>query len=117
MCKIHTYLVLMLALAACKSETEIDDYPCPQEGTKLTYASFGASFLGQNCQTCHGQPTDERNGAPPNFDFGTIEDVRKHKDRIFARAAANNTSMPPGPNDPPAEERAKLAEWLACGAP
>jgi hypothetical protein len=38
-------------------------------------------------------------------------------DRIFARAAGDNTSMPPGPDDPPEAERAMLAEWLACGAP
>ena len=119
MCKIQALagLFLLVGLAACKSETSIDDYPCPKEGTKLTYAQFGQGFLAQNCQTCHGQSSDERKGAPSGYDFGTVESVRSHKDRIFARAAADNVSMPPGPDDPPAAERAKLAEWLACGAP
>ena len=118
MCRLHpVVLVLVLALAACKDEKEIEDYPCPQEGTKLTYTSFGRNFLTQNCQNCHGQPTDDRNGAPSNFDFGTLDDVHAHKNRIFARAASSNVSMPPGPDDPPSAEREKLAEWLACGAP
>jgi hypothetical protein len=110
-------LFVACALPACKEETTIDDYPCPQDGTKLTYENFGRGFLATSCQTCHGQSGDDRKGAPQSFDFGTLDGVRAHRDRIFARAAANNTSMPPGPDDPPAGERAKLAEWLACGAP
>jgi uncharacterized membrane protein len=123
MCKLHGYraallLVLpLLLVAACKPETSIADYPCPKEGTKLTYANFGESYLAQNCQVCHGQASDARKGAPSGFDFGTIEQVRDHKDRIFARAAADNVTMPPGPDDPPADQRYQLAEWLACGAP
>ena len=117
MCKLHVLVLLALVAAGCKAETSIDDYPCPKEGTKLTYASFGRNYLAQNCQNCHGQSTDEREGAPEGFDFGTVEAVRDKKRRIFARAAADNVTMPPGPDDPPAAEREKLAEWLACGAP
>jgi uncharacterized membrane protein len=120
MCKRHA-LILVAALAAlaagCKAETSIDDYPCPKEGTKLTYETFGRNFVTQNCQTCHGQPTSDRKGAPEGFDFGTLEAVRDRKSRIFARAAADNVTMPPGPDDPPEADRNKLAEWLACGAP
>ena len=54
---------------------------------------------------------------PTAFVFDTVEEIRSRKTRMFARAAADNTSMPPGPNDPPVEERELLAEWLACGAP
>jgi uncharacterized membrane protein len=108
---------LLLLLAACKPETSIDDYPCPPEGTKLTYESFGRDFLAESCQTCHGQSSSDRKGAPSSFDFGTLASVREHEARIFARAAADNTTMPPGPDDPPSSQRYKLAEWLACGAP
>ena len=108
---------LLIALAGCKPETSIDDYPCPQEGTKLTYETFGRDYLATNCQTCHGQSSTERKGAPSGYDFATVEAVREQKRRIFARAAADNTTMPPGPDDPPAADRNKLAEWLACGAP
>ncbi len=118
MCKVQLCVAALVALlSACKAETSISDYPCPKEGTKLTYASFGEPYLAQNCQICHGQAADERKGAPPGFDFGTIEQVRQHEDRIFARAAADNVTMPPGPDDPPSAQRYQLAEWLACGAP
>lgn len=106
-----------LAVGACKEETTIDDVSCPSGGTKLTYDNFGRDFFAHNCQTCHGQPTADRKGAPGDYDFGTLDAVRTYKDRIFARAAADNTTMPPGRDDPPREERDKLAEWLACGAP
>jgi mono/diheme cytochrome c family protein len=108
---------LVLALAGCKAETSLEDYPCPPEGTKLTYETFGSEFLANNCQTCHGQSTGDRKGAPSGYDFGTLERARQYRSRIFARAAADNVTMPPGPDDPPVAERAKLAEWLACGAP
>ena len=118
MCKLQLIAVVVwLGVAACKTETSIDDYPCPKEGTKLTYETFGRGFLAENCQTCHGQSSGDRKGAPSGYDFGTLEGVRSHRDRIFARAAADNVSMPPGPDDPPAAARTELAEWLACGAP
>ena len=97
--------------------TTIDEQPCPPSGTTLTYASFGAPFMERHCQKCHGAPPSEREGAPSSFDFGSQADVARHRDRIFVRSAADNTTMPPGPDDPSPEERAKLAEWLACGAP
>jgi len=120
MCRLHMTLAALLlgvVFSACKAETSIDDYPCPSGGTKLTYESFGRDFIAQNCQNCHGQASSERRGAPSGYDFGTIEGVRSRKGRIFARAAADNVTMPPGPDDPPAPERHELAEWLACGAP
>ena len=118
MCKLHLSLgVVLIAFVACKAETSIDDYSCPKEGTKLTYATFGEGYLAQNCQTCHGAASSDRKGAPSGYDFGTVESVREHKSRIFARAAADNVTMPPGPDDPPSSERYRLAEWLACGAP
>ena len=49
--------------------------------------------------------------------FSTRAQIFEHKERIFERSAGNNDSMPPGPDDPPIEERDKLAEWLVCGAP
>ena len=117
MCKLHVFTLVLLLASGCKPETSIDDYPCPKEGTKLTYESFGRDFLGKNCQICHGQPTSDRKGAPEGFDFGTLEAVRDKKSRIFARAAAGNATMPPGPDKPPAADGEKLGEWLACGAP
>ena len=111
-------LLLLGVLAGCieSGAEELADMECPQE-SELTYESFGAEFLDTYCQKCHASDADDRNGAPGSFHFDTVEDVRERAARIFVRAAASNTSMPPGPDDPPEEERMLLAEWLACGAP
>jgi uncharacterized membrane protein len=110
--------VVGFSVTACSAfYTEIEDYPCPTGGTTLTYANFGAGFMNVYCQSCHGSNATNRRGAPGEFIFDTPEQVLRHKDRIFVRSAAENDSMPPGPDDPSLEERTKLAEWLACGAP
>jgi uncharacterized membrane protein len=102
-------------LAACGAPVlELEEVPCPDEGTALTYESFGRGFLASHCNTCH---TASKSGAPSGYRFDTLEDVHRHRARIFARAAGPNVSMPPGPADPPEDERDRLAEWLACGAP
>lgn len=111
--------VSLFAGVACvpaDSAEELDEEACPP-GSELTYENFGGPFLDANCQRCHSSAAEDRNGAPVSFTFDSVEEVRDHRERIFARAAGNNTSMPPGPDDPPAGERAMLAEWLACGAP
>jgi uncharacterized membrane protein len=95
----------------------MDSYPCPPEGTQLRYGSFGAPFMDSYCQSCHGSQSTDRRGAPGEFIFDSVEQIQRHSARIFVRSAADNNSMPPGPDDPSEEERQKLAEWLACGAP
>ncbi len=112
-------LIAGMALAAgCVGDStqHIDDLPCPEE-SELTYDNFGGSFLDTYCQRCHASASEDRNGAPAAITFDDVEEIQSHRDRIFARAAGDNKSMPPGPDDPPAEERDMLAEWLACGAP
>jgi uncharacterized membrane protein len=112
------FLTFGLGLSACSLfYTEVEDYSCPPEGTSLTYANFGANFINTHCQWCHGSTVSDRLGAPGEFIFDTHDQVIQHKDRIFVRSAAENDSMPPGPDDPSLDERTKLAEWLACGAP
>jgi len=113
---VGSLLVLGTLAIACK-ETTMADRPCPPEGTKLTYDNFGKGFLDANCQRCHGVPSDDRKGAPSGYDFSSAADARRFRERIFTRAAADNTTMPPGPDDPAEPEREKLAEWLSCGAP
>jgi uncharacterized membrane protein len=110
---------LCACLAGCdlSSATSIDEVACPSGGTELSYENFGQDFLGRYCQRCHASTASPRNGAPEAYVFDTLDDVRGLADRIFLRAAGQNTSMPPGPDDPPLAERQLLAEWLACGAP
>jgi len=100
------------ALLGCSGADTMSDYPCPTGGTKLTYDNFGKSFFDRHCVYCHGGPDGYSSRA-----FTTVDTIRSQRERIFANAAAGNTSMPPGPDDPPEPERAELAEWLACGAP
>jgi uncharacterized membrane protein len=108
--------LLALALASCGYQT-IDEATCPPGGTKLTYDVFGQQFFTGYCNRCHSAETKLRQGAPENYVFNTRAQILEHKDRIFARSAGSNDSMPPGPEDPPIKQRERLAEWLVCGAP
>jgi uncharacterized membrane protein len=108
--------VLATLSSSCAYET-IDQHPCPPGGTTLTYANFGQNFMAEWCQPCHGSLSPNRRGAPGEFIFDTVEEIRLHSARIYVRAAAGNTSMPPGPDDPSLADRNRLADWLACGAP
>jgi uncharacterized membrane protein len=108
-------LALALLFAGCAdAPVTMAEMPCPDTGTQLTYASFGQRFFADHCDRCH---TAAKHGAPEGYRFDTLEDVHRHAERIFVRAAGPNTTMPVGPNDPPADQRDQLAEWLACGAP
>ena len=105
-------LVLAGAAIACSGADEMADHPCPPEGTELTYDDFAKPFFDRWCNRCHGGTNSYSSRS-----FTTIETIRAQRERIFANAAAGNTSMPPGPDDPSDEERQQLADWLACGAP
>lgn len=107
----------LCAVIGCVEPATIDGAPCPPGGTTLTYDNFGRPFLDANCQWCHASTVTDRHGAPDFVTFDTQDDVHARLDRIFVRAAGPNTTMPPGPDDPPADARAQLAEWLSCGAP
>lgn len=93
------------------------DRPCPDESF-LTYENFGAPFFSEYCTGCHSSqlPSDMRQNAPPDVNFETLEKVRMHAARIYARAADDNDTMPPA-GGPPSDVRELLGEWLACGAP
>ena len=103
-------ILLALALAGCGGEP-LDEHPCPPAST-VTYQSFGQDFFRSYCVRCHGGP----NGYSSRS-FTTVEAIRGDRERIYVNAAGPNTTMPPGPEDPPESERKKLADWLACGAP
>lgn len=95
---------------------------CPQ-GSTLTYASFGQAFMNQYCTRCHASTLtgSARNGAPKYHDFDSVGGVRSVSDHVDQTAASGpastNTAMPPSGPLPTMDERQKLGEWLACGAP
>lgn len=139
-------LALLLSLASCSSEQgpetsdtdatggttdvastgattgaaaypSLGERPCPPDSA-LTAEDFGGPFMLTYCTGCHhaSLPAGERAGAPLGVDFETLTKIRAQADRIWARSGDQNATMPPiGPA--PADERAKLGEWLACGAP
>lgn len=109
---------LLVMLAACDpAPMTIDQMQCPPDGTTLTYDNFGAQFMTDHCNSCHSAEYAARHGAPDSYRFDTLDEVRMRAARIFVDAAGPNTSMPPGPYDPPPDERDRLAQWLVCGAP
>lgn len=103
-------LASALLATACGWE-EITTHPCPSNMT-LTYDNFAQPFFQQWCVSCHGGP----NGYSSRS-LTDVATIRAQAADIFRNAAEDNTTMPPGPNDPPQEDRYKLADWLACGAP
>ena len=111
------FLALVVAGCMVSGGERLEEHACPPNGTQWSYQNFGASFLARHCETCHAKSASERNGAPQNVTLDSRDDVVRWRDRIFDNAAAGNTSMPPGPDDPPRSERDALADWLACGAP
>lgn len=113
------WVAAVLLLAACTDPAapqgpDPDREACAQ--STLTYQNFAAPFVITWCRGCHGggQPVGMRQDAPLGVDFDTADQVRAAQSRILARATGEAPSMPPV-GGPSAEERALLAEWLACG--
>ena len=95
---------------------------CPDD-SDLTYESFGQDFMERYCTQCHSRELEgaARHEAPEGHDFDYVDGVRYVSDHIDQLAASGpehtNTMMPPVDPRPTMEEREKLGEWLACGAP
>jgi len=96
---------------------------CPETQT-LTYDNFGRAFMQSYCVRCHSSTLvgdEARMDAPAGHDFDTLAGIQEMTDHIDEQAgsgpAATNTVMPYSDPSPTLEERKKLSEWLACGAP
>lgn len=119
-----------MVLGSCVEEESVLGDPtgstCPPDST-LTYETFGKSFAELYCLDCHSETVsgDERNGAPSDHNFDTLDlmlDVgAEHLDRTAASGPnSENDGMPPRTDDGPKPtdaERRLLGEWLACGMP
>ncbi len=131
------FMALTAAVAfgtlACSSHDAQDQPPaiaigpetkatCPTVQT-LTSANFGSAFISKYCLRCHSASAqgDARNGAPSDHNFDLAKDIRalaSHIDQYAGSGpAATNMDMPNIDPKPTTEERRKLSEWLACGAP
>ena len=122
-------LMLAFLLAACGTEFTPDmpgdDEPGIDAGVTpkecetsyLDYQNFAAAFSADWCRGCHGAAVPEgmRQKAPLGVDFDDLSALRHWSERIQIRATGAAPTMPPA-GGPSEEERALLAEWLACGA-
>ena len=110
-------LPFVVLLAGCGQWTDLEEVDCPTEGTAVTYENFAVGFFSEHCNNCHGVGANDRRGAPIAYVFDTYDQVVALRERVFLRSAADNISMPPGPDDPTEQDRWKLAEWIACDLP
>ena len=112
----------LLLAASCGPQYVPSGATCP-EGSTLTYANSGVVFMRNYCVACHSRNIRQnfRQGAPVGIDFDSVDEVRLHTKHIDEMAAAGpgrtNTLMPRIEPHPSLEERLRLGEWLACGAP
>ena len=90
---------------------------CPP-GNPLTSRSFGVGFLRTWCTGCHSStlPEGQRQDAPAEVNFDTHAAFLPHAKEVLARATDPDSPMPPA-GLVPEEERRRLAQWIACGAP
>ena len=75
---------------------------------ELTYANTGAPFFSKYCAVCHRLPQPT---------FNTLGDVTNFRNRITTRLFQMPSAPMPPPNaplQPPADEKSKLRQWLAC---
>lgn len=113
----------VILLTGCGENIGPTGVICPK-GSTLTAENFGGGFMRQYCTRCHSSALSaaSRHEAPVGLDFDTSEGVRKHLVSIDAMAGSSTTrtrtEMPPDDGPAPTlDERKKLSEWLACGAP
>lgn len=79
----------------------------------VTWDNFGSAFLIQSCDACHAATAPDRQGAPESAVFDTEEQALALADRILARAAGDEPTMPPmgGVSE---DDRTLLEIWLTC---
>lgn len=105
------WLVLLLACTGTK-DSDTASGLCA-DAPVVTYESFGAGFMTENCQSCHASTSPDRNEAPENVVFDTVDDVWAHRDAVLALSASDTPSMPPL-GGTTADDRARLEIWLTC---
>jgi mono/diheme cytochrome c family protein len=106
---------LLAEWVAC--DLPLDGPLCPPGGTSLSYAGFGRPFFAAHCTGCHSKDLSgpARNGAPPGLDWDVHGAVAQNAARI--RDQVLRGKMPPAGEAVGDAERARLAEWIACGTP
>jgi len=95
------------------SPTPVDPASLCGDAPVVTWDNFGQGFMIENCQSRHATTSPNRYGASPDVHFDTLDDVLERQDRILARAAGENPTMPPD-GGVSADDRWLLQVWLTC---
>jgi uncharacterized membrane protein len=105
--------VILALLLACAGGDDTGGDPCA-EVSVVTWETFGAGFVTENCQSCHASTQTDREGAPADVTFDAAADVWARRDAVLRTAGAEPPTMPPlgGTRE---EDRQKLRDWLTCG--
>lgn len=107
----------LLLLAACtgkQDDSAIDSLVGFCSDVPLqTYDNFGQGFMTENCQVCHASSAINHYFAPEDVYFDTKEDCWRWKDRILARSAGDDATMPPN-GGVTEDDRIRLRWWLEC---
>lgn len=98
---------------------------CPNPASpSVTYQGWARGFFESYCTRCHSSTlvtNSERQGATPHANWDDLPTIKAHSSEIDAYAAGGpngiNRVMPPSDPRPSDDDRIKLGEWLACGAP
>lgn len=85
---------------------------CDDQPT-ITYNTFGAGFLANYCDSCHGANAVDRRGAPEDISFDDAAAARKLADRILLRSFDSENPMPPAGGITLADQE-RLKIWLEC---
>lgn len=114
-------MILAVLLAGCPSEGDdstpvvTEDAFCADAPT-VTWETFGAGFLTENCRTCHSAGTPDRHDAPEGVDFDTVEEAWTWGARILERTLAEDVEQLMPPMGGLTEDDKYLLEvWLTCG--
>ena len=90
-----------------------------ENGTSLSWGSFGQAFFERHCTSCHSSDLDtsRRSGATSTSNFDTYSSVIKQRSKILLYAGKLTGAKMPPTNTVPLDERKALIEYLKCGAP
>lgn len=108
-------VIALVALIACKKTGDATGSTCPTNST-LTYDNFGKTFMTNYCTECHSS-TGGKHEQPMLDDITSIRGAISDIDRTSAAGPNATNDVMPGDFDVAEDERRKLGEWLACGAP
>ena len=90
-----------------------------ENGTSLSWGSFGNGFFEKYCTSCHSSSLDSsrRGGAPQSSNFDTYASILESRAKILVNVGKIAGAKMPPSDIVPLDERKAIIEYLKCGAP